>query len=87
MILSLDLKKRSAGEHTAIEGTLKYFNFGPGIISWILLLCADFQACTINAEEISEWFQLTRGLYQGNPLSSTVFILIVEIMGQMIREN
>ena len=36
---------------------------------------------------ISEWFTLTRGLFQGNPLSSTLFILIVEIMSTMIREN
>ena len=52
-----------------------------------VLLCNSFEACTINAGEISPWFNLTRGLFQGNPLSSSIFILIIEIMGYLIRSN
>ena len=74
-------------EHCALFGTLKYYNFVPKTINWIKLLFTNFYVCTINSGEISEWFLLTRGLYQGNPLSSTVFILIVDIMGHLIREN
>ena len=52
-----------------------------------MLLYNGFEACTINSGEISNWFKITTGLLQGNPLSSSIFILIVEIMGYTIRTN
>ena len=88
LIISLDFEKAfDKVKHKSIEGTLKYFNFGPKFIAWVMLLYVDFQAGTINSGQISNWFVLMRGLYQGNPLSSTIFILIVEIMGHLIRSN
>ena len=86
--LSLDFEKAfDRVEHCTLEATLKYFNFGEKIIEWIMLLYTQFYECTSNSGEISEWFLLTKGLYQGNPLSSTVFILIVKIVVHVIRQN
>ena len=50
-------------------------------------LYTNFQQCTMNLDFTSEWFQPTRGLFRGNPISSTTFIIIVEILGQNIRDN
>ena len=62
----------------------QYYNFGEKIIKWIMLFYVDFQACNINNGNTSEWSHLTRGLFQGNSISS---ILFIDIMGHSIREN
>ena len=84
MVLSLDFEKAfDRVKHRVIQDTLNYYNFGQKLIEMIMLLCNCFEACTINSGEISSWFILTRGPFQGNPLSRGVFILIVDIMGYL----
>ena len=88
VILSPDCEKAfERVERCAISGSLSCFSFGDKLIGMVILLYKSFEACTINSGEISNWFPITRGLLQGNPLSSSIFIIIVEIMSQMIRKN
>ena len=85
---SLDFEKTfDRVEHTAIVGALKYFNFGEKLIKWIMLLYKEFESCTINAGYTSKLFKPTRGLHQGACESPIIFLLIVEIFGQNIRDN
>ena len=41
----------------------------------------------MNNGNFSEFFVPTRGLLQGNPIASYLFLLVVEILGQELRKN
>ena len=70
-----------------IDKTLDYFNFGPSIKKWIKLLQKGAQSCILQNGHISDSFTLQRGCRQGDPISPYIFILCVEILGKMIRND
>ena len=70
-----------------IEKTLDYFNFGPSIKMWIKLFQSGAQSCILLNGYLSESFTLQRGCRQGDPISPYIFILCVELLGKMIRNN
>ena len=76
VLISLDFEKAfDKVEMVAIEGSLRYFNFGPRYNAWIKLLFAGFQSCMVNYGYISDWFTPTRGLHQGTCKSPYIFLL------------
>ena len=88
IIIPLDFEKAfDQVELSALGGALKYFNFGPIFIKWVLLLCRNFESCTTNYGFNSNWFQPTRGLHQGCPASAFNVLCIVEILGDQLRAN
>ena len=70
-----------------IKKVLKYFNFGPSIISWIDIFQNGSESCIIQNGFMSGFFNLKRGCRQGDPISPYIFILCAEILGKMIRDN
>ena len=70
-----------------IDKTLDYFNFGPSIKKWIKLFQTGAQSCILQNGHLSESFTLQRGCRQGDPISPYIFILCVEILGKMIRND
>ena len=66
---------------------MKYYNFGPSIISWISLFQNGSESCIIQNGFISEFFNLRKGCRQGDPISPYVFILCAEILGNMVRDS
>ena len=70
-----------------IEKTIDYFNFGPSIKKWIKLFQTGAQSCILQNGYLSESFTLQRGCRQGDPISPYIFILCVEILGKMIRND
>ena len=65
--------------------TIRLYNFGDSLITWIKLLYTDTSSSIQNNGWSSDIFQLNRGVRQGCPLSPFLFILCVEILGNAIR--
>ena len=67
--------------------SLKYFGFGKEFIHWVEVMYTDTESCCINNGWTSESFIMNGGIRQGCPMSSLLFILVVELMACNIRNN
>jgi len=74
-------------EHNFIFATLNNFGFGEQFINWIRIMFNKTQSCVLNNGTATNFFDITRGTKQGDPISPYLFILAIEIMAIMIREN
>lgn len=64
---------------------LDTFQFGLDFKNWVKILYTNISSCTINNGYASNWFELTRGVRQGCPLSGLLFVLAVELLSNSIR--
>ena len=88
MLLLVDFKKAfDCLSHNFILKCLTFYGFGADFISWIKLLIENFKACTTHAGNISNPFLLGRGSKQGDPISSLLFILCIEILSIKISKR
>ena len=88
IILALDFEKAfDSLEWNFIIEVLKKFDFSKRFIKWIQLLYNDISSCTINNGVSSGYFSVARGVRQGDPMSPYLFILAVEVLAQMIRDD
>ena len=62
-------------------------NFGRYYFHCIDTLYTKIETCVTNNGHFSEFFQPTRGIRQGCPISANLFILIVEFLANAIRKN
>ena len=74
-------------EHSFLFSVLKRFNFGDNLISWIKLLYADPVFKVKNNGWISKSYRMERGIRQGCPISSILFIIVIEILAIAIRQS
>ena len=74
-------------EHEFIWYTLEAFNFGQEVIAWIKLLYTGAQLTIYNNGYTSQWFNCTRGTFQGSPLSGLLFILVGEMLANRLRRE
>ena len=88
VIISIDFEKCfDRVEYCAIQGSLKYFNFGDNFINWIFLLFNDFNICTKNNGYFSKFTKKTCGVNQGCPASPGLYNLNGEVMAHMLLAN
>ena len=64
-----------------------FFNNGEYCITLLKKILTDIKLCVIQHGVSSEFFNIGRDCRQGDPASPYIFLLCVEIMGLMLREN
>jgi len=81
-ILSVDIKKAfDCIAHDFVEKALHYYNFGPNMIKWVLLLSTGRRACLLldNGRK-TNFFNLLRGNAQGDVISPFIFNICFQIL-------
>ena len=66
---------------------LKTYNFGTEFIRWVKLCYTDISSCVMNFKHSSSYFDINRGVCQGDSLSPYLFILAVELLSIKIRND
>ena len=84
-IISIDFKKAfDSLEHNFLYKVLEKFNFGNELITWVQMAYKCPQFRVTNNGWISGKHKMERGIRQGCPLSSLLFIICTEIMSTKI---
>jgi len=65
----------------------KKFKFDDAFINWIKVLYNGVSSCILNNGFTSRYFNLQRGVRQGDPMSPYIFILIAEVLACKVRQN
>ena len=66
---------------------LRAFGFGKDLCRWIDTFYKNIKLAVIVNGQITQWFTVELGCRQGDPISPYIFILCVEILAIMIRED
>ena len=88
VLLLIDFEKAfDSLEWSYILKVLKAYNFGNDFIKWFQTLYKDAKSTVINNGYFSEFFNISRGCRQGDPLSPYIFILCVESLAMEIKQE
>jgi exonuclease III len=81
-VVSIDMAKAfDTLSHQYLTKVYKFFNLGPNIIKWLLLLGNEREACiSLDNKKNSRHFRLGRGRPQGDNISPTTFNFAVQIL-------
>ena len=88
ILLQLDFEKAfDSISWKFLQITLKHFGFGENFRKWIATIYKSPKCCVTSNGYHNEFFQISRGIRQGSPISALLFILVVEVMANSIRKN
>ena len=88
LLLFIDFEKAfDSLEWEFMNKALNAFNFGPNVKKWITIFFKDAQSAVMNGGFLTNYFNISRGVRQGCPLSPLLFILATELLAVEIRQD
>ena len=87
-LVTMDIQKAfDSLDHTFVISVLKKFRFGNNFVSWIENLISNQESGVINGGNTTQYFHLERFARQGDPISAYIFILALEVLSFLVRNN
>ena len=88
MLVTIDIQKAfDSVNHKFLTLALKRYGFGKMFIKRIKTLLNNQESCIINGGFTTKYFKLDKGTRQGDPISAYLFILALEIVFNLIKQN
>ena len=88
ILVAIDFEKAfDRVEYSALLTILKWFNCGEVFCSWVKLLFTDIKLATLNNGYTSQYFTPSRALFQGNPITSFLFVIVIKLLATQLRQN
>ena len=88
ILLLIDFKKAfDSLSHKFLQECLKRFGFGENIRTWVEILIKNFKININNGGNLSDYITLFKGCKQGDPISSCLFILGIEILSLRMKND
>ena len=88
ILVAIDFEKAFDSLNRAfLVKVLQKFNFGTYFLQWIRTFYTNISSCVLNNGFATNFFSVSRGVRQGDPLSPLLFILSLEILACFIRQD
>ena len=90
-LVTVDIEKAfDSLDHKFLIYALEKYGFSKNFISWVKILLRNQKSCVLIATNVlttTNYFLLGRGGRQGDPISAYLFVLILEILFQLIKSK
>ena len=87
-LVKMDVEKGfDSLDHKFLISVLKKCRFGQNFILCIEIILKIEKSCVINGGTTTKYFKLNRAARQGDPISAYLFILALETLFLLIKEN
>ena len=73
-------------DHTFLILVLKKYSFVKTFIRWVETINKQ-ESCVINEGNTTQYFNLEKGACQGDPISAYLFIMTLEVLFILIKNN
>ena len=88
MLVTIDIQKAfDSVNHKFLTLALKRYRLGKTFIKRIKTLLNNQESCTRNGGFTAKYFNLDKGTLQGDPIYAYLFVLVLEIVFNLIKQN